>query len=162
MRFFGRGQDNRATGSYPSSSHAVRHVMHWHKRKQLMQRAHWIHGLGTAAWIWQGFLFVALFRAVPYICLQFWADRQDMWLCRRTWGYLTNFTLILSELLLYFTSENVFCWSLCTGDLSSIWRTSQWPGQFWGRWYSHSFPQKTSQVLQFFKIFLPFFFPLVF
>ena len=55
MRFFSRGQDNRVTGSYPSSAHAVLHVMHWPTRKQLMQKAHWIHGLGTVAWIWQGF-----------------------------------------------------------------------------------------------------------
>lgn len=55
MRFFRRGQDNRVTGSYPSSLYAVRRVMHWHKRKQFMQKAHWIHGLGTGAWIWQGF-----------------------------------------------------------------------------------------------------------
>lgn len=55
MRFFRRGQDNRVTGSYPSALYAVRHVMHWHKRKQFMQKARWIHGLGTGAWIWQGF-----------------------------------------------------------------------------------------------------------
>lgn len=55
MRFFGRGQDNRATGSNPRSSHPGLHVMHWPKRKELMQKACWIHGLGTAAWIWQGF-----------------------------------------------------------------------------------------------------------
>lgn len=56
-----------------------------------------------------GLLFVALFRAVPYLCLQFWADRQDTWLCRRTWGYLTNLTLIILEPLLYFTSKDIFC-----------------------------------------------------
>lgn len=55
MRFFGRGQGNRATGSYPSSSLAVQHVMHWLKRKQLVQKACWIHGLGMVAWIFQGF-----------------------------------------------------------------------------------------------------------
>lgn len=56
-----------------------------------------------------GLLFVALFRAVPCLCLQFWADRQDTWLCRRTWGYLTNLTLIILEPLLYFTSKDIFC-----------------------------------------------------
>lgn len=55
MRFFRRGQNNRATGIYPSSLHAVWYVMHWPKRKQLMQKAHWTHGLGMAAWIWQVF-----------------------------------------------------------------------------------------------------------
>lgn len=55
MRFSGRGQGERMTGSYPSSSQGVLHVVHWPRRKQWMQKAQWIHGLGMAAWVWQGF-----------------------------------------------------------------------------------------------------------
>lgn len=86
------------------------------------------------SWPWNGsmglagLLFVVLFRAMAYICLQFWADREDIRICRRTWEYLTNFTLLL--LLLVFISKSLFHRSICNGDLSSIWQTSQWPRQF--------------------------------
>lgn len=149
MRFFGRGQDNRVTGSYPSSSHAVWHVTHWPKRKQLMQKAHWIHGLGTAAWIWQGFCLslclelchtsASSSELTGKICVRA-GKPGDIWLIS-LWFF--------SELLLYFTSKSVFYRSLCNGDLSSIWRTSQWPEQCWCRWYNY---QKTSEVLQLFSV----------
>lgn len=61
MRFWGRGQGKRMTGSYPSSSQGVWHVVQWPRRKQRMQKAQWMDGLGMAARVWQGFcLFLCL------------------------------------------------------------------------------------------------------
>lgn len=62
-------------------------------------------------WPWNGSMglaglsSVSLFRALPCICLQFWADRQDVWTCRRSWACLANFTLL--SLLLVFISTSL-------------------------------------------------------
>lgn len=104
------------------------------------------------SWPWNGsmdlagLLFVSLFRVMPCVCLQFWADRQDIWICRRTWVCLTNFTLLLLLLVFIFTS--LFHGFICSGVLGTIWRTSQWLRQFWCRQYSH---QKASYILLFFS-----------
>lgn len=90
-----------------------------------------------------GLLSAALFRAVPSACppVLGWQAR-----CVDGAGELGDiqltsllFILLLlysfySYMLTYFTSKSVFCWRAqqCLGDLPI-------PGQFWGRWYGHSF-----------------------
>lgn len=158
MRFFGRGQDNRGTGSYPSSSHAARHVMHWHKRKQLMQKAHWIHGLGTAAWIWQGFCLSLCLEPchtsasssglTGKICGRA-GEPGDIWLIL-LWFFQN--CCCISHLRVYFIDLYVMETSAASGGLPSG------LGSFGAGGRATASPRETSQVLQVFSLsfFLPF------
>lgn len=116
MRFFGRGQDNRATGSNPSSSHPGLHVMHWPKRKELMQKACWIHGLGTAAWIWQGFCLSLCLEPCHTSASSSGLTGKICDCAGEPWDTWLISLWFFSELLLYFTSKSVLYRSLCNRD----------------------------------------------